>query len=212
MPVHPKEDCGIYKQIIGSKKLLIEYEKVQENGYIIRRFLEDGKRIIILEELPDGEKRHINRWFSIRGEDISELIIDENRLLKEMKDTDEEEADQLLFLVFDCLKAYDKKKNERMLLLAEKLFEILEQHLDSTLLIINKFQIIARRRKLSLEEKKILMPLKYSSNILARCCACVLLEQFDELDIHIQQLSAEEKEEFYNWPIAAFLPDEKKIE
>ncbi len=212
LSVDPKEDCGIYKQIIGSKKLLIEYEKVQENGYIIRRFLEDGKRIIILEELPDGEKRHINRWFSIRGEDISELIIDENRLLKEMKDTDEEEADQLLFLVFDCLKAYDKKKNERMLLLAEKLFEILEQHLDSTLLIINKFQIIARRRKLSLEEKKILMPLKYSSNILARCCACVLLEQFDELDIHIQQLSAEEKEEFYNWPIAAFLPDEKKIE
>ncbi len=212
LSVDSKEDCGIYKQIIGSKKLLIEYEKVQENGYIIRRFLEDGKRIIILEELPDGEKHHINRWFSIRGEDISELIIDENRLLREMKDTDEEEADQLLFLVFDCLKAYDKKKNERMLLLAEKLFEILEQHLDSTLLIINKFQIIARRRKLSVEEKKILMPFKYSPNILARCCVCVLLGQFDELDIHIQQLSAEDKEEFYNWPIAAFLPDEKKME
>ena len=55
-----------------------------------------------------------------------------------------------------------------------------------------------------------LMPFKYSSNILARCCVCVLLGQFDELDIHIQQLSAEEKEEFYNWPIASFLPSKEK--
>ncbi len=210
LPFDTMKDCGIYRHVIGSKKILIEYEKVQEKGYIIRKYLEEGKSKSVSQKYPDGHERCINKWFYLRGEDISEIIFDENKLLKEMKTIDEEETEQLLFLVFDCLKVYDKGKSERILSLAEKLFEILKEFLDDTLLEINKFQIIARRRKLSDEEKKILMPFKYSTNISARCCACVLLGQYDEFDIHVQQLSEEEKEEFYNWPIASFLPSKEK--
>ena len=73
-------------------------------------------------------------------------------------------------------------------------------------------QIIARKRELELEERKTLAQIKYSENIFARCCACILLKQFDEFDIHMQQLSATEKEEFYSWPIASLLPNVEKNE
>lgn len=213
LPFHTEEDCGLYKQIIGHKKLLLEYERVEEKGYIIRNYLEEGKRIAILASCSDGENFRISNWFALRDPDISEMIFDEKALLKEMKGINKKDVDQLLFLIFDFLKAYDKKKDNRMLSLAEKLFEIIAEYLNDTILLtINKLQIVARKRELNTEEKKTLVQFKYSENISARCCACILLGQFDEFDIHIQQLSSREKEEFYNWPIASLLPNVKKIE
>ena len=212
LPFHTEEDCGLYKQIIGHKKLLLEYERVEEKGYVIRNYLEEGKRIAILSSCSDGENFRISNWFALREADISEMIFDEKNLLKAMKDINEREVDQLLFLIFDCLKAYDKKKDSRMLSLAEKLFQIIEEYLDDVILLtINKLQIVARKRELNSEEKKMLIQFKYSKNISVRCCACILLGQFDEFDIHIQQLSSREKEEFCNWPIAALLPNKKIV-
>ena len=49
LPFQTDENCGLYKQIIGRRKLLLEYEKIQEDGYIIRNYLKDGKRIVILK-------------------------------------------------------------------------------------------------------------------------------------------------------------------
>ena len=96
--------------------------------------------------------------------------------------------------------------------MAEKLIDILGKYsMNSTILTINRFQIIARKRELELEERKTLAQIKYSENIFARCCACILLKQFDEFDIHMQQLSATEKEEFYSWPIASLLPNVEKM-
>lgn len=210
LPFHTSEDCGIYKQKIGHKKLLLEYEKVQDNRYIIRNYFEDGKCIGIFQKDKDGKRQKISRWFALRDEDISEMLFDESKLLTAMKEIDYREAEQLLFLVLDCLKSFDAKKNERMLSLAEKLFGIAEKHLkDINVLTINKYQIIARRRELNFEEKKKLAQFKYSENIFARCCACILLKQFDEFEIHVSQLSLKEKEEFYSWPIAFLLPNEE---
>ena len=32
LPFQADENCGLYKQIIGRRKLLLEYEKIQEDG------------------------------------------------------------------------------------------------------------------------------------------------------------------------------------
>ena len=147
----------------------------------------------------------------IRDRDISQMIFDENDLLEEMYNIGEEETDQLLGLILDFLKSYDKERDKNLLLLAEKLIDILGKYsMNSTILTINRFQIIARKRELELEERKTLAQIKYSENIFARCCACILLKQFDEFDIHMQQLSATEKEEFYSWPIVSLLSDSKE--
>ena len=213
LPFQTDEDCGLYKQIIGRRKLLLEYEKIQEDGYIIRNYLKDGKRIAIFEDIPDGKTQKISRWFALRDEDIYQMIFDENDLLEAMNKISEEEIDQLLGLILDFLKAYDKERDRNILSLAEKLIDILGKYsMNSTILTINRFQIIARKRELELEERKTLAQIKYSENIFARCCACILLKQFDEFDIHMQQLSATEKEEFDSWPIASLLPNVEKNE
>ena len=211
LPFQTDENCGLYKQIIGRRKLLLEYEKIQEDGYIIRNYLKDGKRIAIFEDIPDGKTQKISRWFALRDEDIYQMIFDENDLLEAMNKISEEEIDQLLGLILDFLKAYDKERDRNILSLAEKLIDILGKYsMNSTILTINRFQIIARKRELELEERKTLAQIKYSENIFARCCACILLKQFDEFDIHMQQLSATEKEEFYSWPIVSLLSDSKE--
>ena len=211
LPFQADENCGLYKQIIGRRKLLLEYEKIQEDGYIIRNYLKDGKRIAIFADIPDGKTQKISRWFALRDEDISQMIFDEKDLLEEMYNIGEEETDQLLGLILDFLKSYDKERDKNLLLLAEKLINILEKYsIDSTIFTINRLQIIARKRELELEERKTLAQIKYSENIFARCCACILLKQFDEFDIHMQQLSATEKEEFYSWPIVSLLSDSKE--
>ena len=75
------------------------------------------------------------------------MIFDENDLLEEMYNTGEEETDQLLGLILDFLKSYDKERDKNLLLLAEKLINILEKYsMDSTILTINRLQIIARKR------------------------------------------------------------------
>lgn len=213
LPFQADEKCGLYKQIIGRRKLLLEYEKIQEDGYIIRNYLKDGKRIAIFADIPDGKTQKISSWFALRDEDISQMIFDENDLLEAMNKISEEETDQLLGLILDFLKSYDKERDKNLLLLAEKLINILEKYsMDPTIITINRLQIIARKRELELEERKTLAQIKYSENKFARCCACILLKQVDEFDIHIQQLSATEKKEFYSWPIASLLPNAEKNE
>ena len=39
-----KANCGIINQIVGKKVLILEYEMVQENRYIVRDYMRDGKR------------------------------------------------------------------------------------------------------------------------------------------------------------------------
>lgn len=53
--------------------MLLEYEK-SGDGYIVRNFLEAGKRFAILVETPEGEKHCINRWFALRGDDIQNIL------------------------------------------------------------------------------------------------------------------------------------------
>lgn len=207
LPFAKGEESNIYKQIIGEKRLLLEYEK-SGDGYIVRNFLEAGKRFAILVETPEGEKHCINRWFALRGDDIQNILFDEKMLINEMEKINEFEQGQLLGLVLDCLHAYDLDKKTRMLSLAEKLFTVLKQKMkDEMLLTINELQIVARRRSLNEDEKKLLIPYKYSQNFFARCCACILLEDYEEFKFHVQQLSAEDKKEFYTWPIINLLPE-----
>ena len=212
LPFQADEKCGLYKQIIGRRKLLLEYEKIQEDGYIIRNYLKDGKRIAIFADIPDGKTQKISSWFALRDEDISQMIFDENELLEAMNKISEEETDQLLGLILDFLKSYDKERDKNLLLLAEKLINILEKYsMDPTIITINRLQIIARKRELELEERKTLAQIKYSENKFARCCACILLKQVDEFDIHIQQLSATEKKNFIVGRLLLYYQMQKKM-
>lgn len=59
LPVH-KANCGIVNQIVGKKILILEYENVQENRYIARDYMRDGKRISLFGETIDYEQILLN--------------------------------------------------------------------------------------------------------------------------------------------------------
>lgn len=202
IPLKNKKDSGVYRQLVGNQKILLEYKKVQDNGYKVRNFLECDNNVKYELLTKENQLITINRWFFIRGKDIQYLIFDEDDLLRAMKQIKEEEIGSLLGLIFDCLHAYDKDQKKRMLVLAEKLFSIFEQHcngLDITTII--KCEIILRNSELNEEEKKALLKIKYLDNTFFRCCVCILLQQFDEFDLQSKQLTEEEKIELYSWPI-----------
>ena len=61
------------------------------------------------------------------------------------------------------------------------------------------------RKENEIEE---ILPIKYSANCLARCCACILLGQKTEFEMHLEKLSEQEKVELYSWPIMSLLPSD----
>lgn len=209
LPVH-NANCGIVNQIVGKKILILEYEIVQENRYIVRDYMRDGKRISLFGETIDYEQILLNNYFALLNNDVGVVIFDEQSLLDAMSKIMVAEVPYLINLFLKFLEAYDKGKKRRMLMIAEKLFDILEEKAtsDDELLIINKFQIIARKRKLKENEIEEILPIKYSANCLARCCACILLGQKMEFEMHLKKLSEQEKVELHSWPIMSLLPSD----
>ena len=191
-------------QIVGKKVLILEYEMVQENRYIVRDYMRDGKRISLFGETIGYEPILLNNYFVLLNNDVNVVIFEEQSFLDAMSKIVIGEVSYLINLFLKFLEAYDKGRKRRMLLLAEKLFDILKEKVTSDneeLMIINKFQIIARKRKLNANEREELLPIKYSANCLARCCACILLGQKTEFEMHLEKLSEQEKVELYSWPI-----------
>ena len=120
----------------------------------------------------------------------------------------------------------DKERDRNILSLAEKLIDILGKYsMNSTILTINRFQIIARKRELELEERKTLAQIKYSENIFARCCACILLKAYGlsgkEIVIGIEDQNYQREEkvtdkvlyDLFGWLyIGKFNPNKKEFE
>lgn len=111
---------------------------------------------------------------------------------------------QIVRLLFEMLSAYDSQsiKDERLLDLAEMIADWLlrqeqfEYHED---LVLNKLQIIRRRREFSFDEKKVLIGLSDSSKEDIRWAVYVLSDEkasatevFKNMDISMQQKLAEQ--------------------
>lgn len=207
-----QDDFGIFKQKLGGKELILEYEKVGDKGYILRDYLKAGKCIVMLgREKEKEEPQVLSRWFALQGSNLHKILFDEQKLVCEMKKIPDCQIPYLLLLVLDFLKTYDTSREERILCLAETLFAIVEEREpDENIVIINKLQIAARRRELTADERKQLSRIKYSKNRLAGCCACILLQHYDEFEIQVAELSDVERENLYTWPIISLLPGQKE--
>lgn len=114
------------------------------------------------------------------------------------------------FLVLDMIGAYDEqtKRDEKLLNLAEKICDWLksiESMIDSEVLLLNKLQIIKRRRTLSMSEIIELARLtesKYSPA--TRCGAYLLMDADKEAQECFDELPPIAQEEFLKYPICHF--------
>lgn len=114
------------------------------------------------------------------------------------------------FLVLDMIGAYDEqtKHDDRLLVLAEKICDWLrsiESMIDPEILLLNKLQIIKRRRALSVSEIVNLAKLTESKYPPAtRCGAYLLMDADEEAQKCFDEFPPTTQEEFLKYPICHF--------
>lgn len=110
-------------------------------------------------------------------------------------------------LLLEMLKAYDamQEKEPGLLTLAERVCELIAENENSEevpIMLLNRLQIIKRKRVLSLEEIAQLMSLKNTSDTdKIQCAANILLEKFDDAHKCFERLPEEERRAFMEYPI-----------
>lgn len=198
------KDSGLYYQSLASKKMVLEYEKLENGKFLLRDFLSDSKNIaVVLEE--DGAHFRVNNWFAVTPANLNSIIFDHEKMIEGLKcELSDVELNNLVNLVLAAISEYDRNKKVEWLDLASELNKIIEgaEAEKGEVITINQAQISFRRGGLSDDQKRALLKIKVSSqNLSAQCCACILLRQLEEFDLLFTNLSIEEQKGFKTWPI-----------
>jgi len=116
----------------------------------------------------------------------------------------------------NALSYYDKTsvKDETLFQALESLSSwILEKTNGTPEAIINKFQLIKRKRKYTKEEKLELGELLTKTGVeskLIQLATCLLLDNIGQSKIIFESLTNEERSLFESWPISYFMPSDKE--
>jgi RNA polymerase subunit RPABC4/transcription elongation factor Spt4 len=207
VPLSLNMDLGIGDLVISNLTIKIFFRKVDEGKFEIVNFFGghnyncklnyQGKEFesSIFIKLTDMDFLTIS---NINLSKIYESII--NTPISEVHDG------EVILLMLEILKAYDKqvKKEVNLLKLAQDISEWLCENstIDSSILLLNKYQIIKRIRELNSNELIEISNIKNSSsNEDIVIGACILLESFVEAQLYYEKLPEERKNLFYSFPI-----------
>lgn len=113
------------------------------------------------------------------------------------------------YIMLESIKAFDETNNIEFLNLADAINNLITEdnyqtkELSKDIGLINKFQIIKRKRKLRDDEEKCLNEILYRNpdNLDITCCVKLLLESFTEFRYLFKKMSEQQKETFKKWPI-----------
>ena len=112
----------------------------------------------------------------------------------------------VIAFLLSLLKIYDETKDRRILNITTAFYENQSIMNDGEVMVINKYQIIKRERRLTDAENAELISLKnqFSDNIELVCCVNLLIDNIYEFDYYFKKLNQEQKEKFVDYPIMVF--------
>lgn len=114
----------------------------------------------------------------------------------------EETCERYNLWLLELIKAYDESRDKRWIEFAEFLNNKILNNNKNNTYIINKLQIIKRKRELLPEEKDILYEIKEEDNDrMIQCAVAILLDNKSDYERSYSKLSETEKEQFVNFPI-----------
>ena len=156
-------------------------------------------------------------WLYIEPQYISDCLIDRDKMLDDLSKCENLCSDPLVGRIMEyvlvLIKDYDISKRRRNLDFADNLLKIsIDCFGTSDCEIINFLQIKKRIKKLEDIDKEKLIVIKNSRDVMAACCACVLLEQWDEYRNIFLNFTVEQQEAFKSWPIYNLVPENYKDE
>ena len=108
-----------------------------------------------------------------------------------------------LFLL-EVLMAYDETKEARWLELSEMIITLIisKEKENNNIYIINKYQILRRKRKLTDKEKNELKAIYDSDkNVMIKASCAILIDNSYDFKFNFEKLNEKEKEEFQKYPI-----------
>ena len=106
--------------------------------------------------------------------------------------------------LLEVLKAYDETKETKWLKLAEMIITLIisKEKENNNIYIINKYQILKRKRKLTDKEKNELKAIYDSDdNIMIKVSCAILIGNSYDFKFNFKKLNKKEKEEFQKYPI-----------
>lgn len=171
---------------------------------VINWLMENGDAIFT--ETETGEKYRLPKGL-VFSRDIWENLydIDESVLLEDIEKCDyhKNTRDELYLFFVEVLSAYDATKNEKYYDMANLLItKLLEFEPENEFGIINKLQLLKRKRDLSDEELLELEKIeKKTESDMIPCAVNILLENKRKAKRLIEQLSEEDKDTFKQYPI-----------
>ena len=111
--------------------------------------------------------------------------------------------------MLEVIKAYDESNNIKFLELADYINERILEHRDNAVDIINKMQIVKRKRALNYKEKDLIYDLKDAEDdLIIQCGIAILLDNKSDYERFFSKLSENEKNAFKEFPIYNLLDKE----
>ena len=198
---------------IANLVIWIWAERNQEGQYSVQNFF--SPRHIAMFTLDDMKHKNpipasqflfLDKSAFIHTSNINYELMYQDIIQKELKP---EMADRYVFWLLDILSAYDEQKEKAPLLLgfAEKICDWLQAQglADGNIMLLNKLQIVKRRRKLNpseiVELAKLTVP-DCPPNI--RCGAYLLLDDQIAAQRCLDEMDTESQKTFLTYPICFF--------
>lgn len=189
----------------GNHYYFIKSDKVSGNLFYLNNQLyskvkyEDGIEVRIQPSLLINQ--NLEKIIDFKPESIKDDLYSLYDINSNMLNTSRFVNDYLLYI----LKEYDKTMDNQLLNLCEYIAEFLIEKSKSTVYIINYYQVIKRKRNLKYLEKKQLNDLKQEcEDDMELIGMKILLEEKDVLCL-VNDLSDEDKNLFYEYPISNIL-------
>ena len=124
-------------------------------------------------------------------------------------DSKEETIERYNLWMLEVIKAYDESNNIKFLELADYINERILEHRDNAVDIINKMQIVKRKRALNYKEKDLIYDLKDAEDdLIIQCGIAILLDNKSDYERFFSKLSENEKNAFKEFPIYNLLDKE----
>lgn len=204
----------IGKFTVAKKVMFIRAIKNSDGNYEAKQLFDKPWKLLVSDDGNIKDEKSCY-WLLIEPDILADCLIDRQRMITELFEKEHLCEDPLfgrlgeyvLFLIHN----YDSSKRKFNIQFADRLIEIIIHHAGvSNSEIINNLQIKKRISLLDESDKEKLIVLKNSNDSMAACCACILLEQWEEYRNIFLNLDIESQKSFCSWPIYNLVPAEYK--
>lgn len=190
---------------INSKTILLYVHKLKNTIEVYNFFGGLYNKIAIFSKI-NGKFYRVSEYALLTNSKIEDYInYDEKKIKISIKESENNEPNllNLNLLLLTYISAYDRTKNENYYKMAEfVLKKLLKEDSNNSVYIINKMQLIKRKRNLTQKEKSTLNEIKENTyNNMEKYCISILLENNYDIEKYYKKLSRQEKKDLEKFPI-----------